>query len=158
MEEVKLCNSHAFNEDIGSDELGEDYVEINSGFSEEGLVQLIALQIPTDELHHALLAIEIAKCSKIFPNHGAQWQVCNKLLVKNALSDDFVKLMQWKAHIKRDIVMQNADSDTLYTVKEDSGAQVDQFEEMGKESHGEVSILQPEASLPAIDPTLLNFD
>ena len=26
------------------------------------------------------------------------------------------------------------------------------------ESHGEVSILQPEASLPAIDPTLLNFN
>ena len=125
VEEINLCNSHAFNEDIGNDELGEDYVEINSGFSEEGLVQLIASQTPTDELHHTLLAIEIAKRSKIFPNHGAQWQVRNESLVGNASGDDFVKLMQWKAQMKRDIVMQNTDSDTLHTVEEDSGVQVD---------------------------------
>ena len=60
--------------------------------------------------------------------------------------------------MKRDIVMQSTDSDTFHTVEEDSGAQVDQFEETGKESHREVSMLQPEASLPAIDPTLLNFN
>ena len=60
--------------------------------------------------------------------------------------------------MKRDIVMQSTDSDTSHTVEEESGVQVGWFEETDQESHGEISMLQPAASLPAIDPTLLNFD
>ena len=79
-----------------SDKLGEDFREVDSGCSEEGLANLIASQTPVDELHHVLLAVEIAKRLKIFANHNSQWEVGTDGLVGNATGDDLAKLMQWK--------------------------------------------------------------
>ena len=91
--------------------MGEDFRKVDSGYSKEGLANLIASQTPVDELHHALLAIEIAKCSKIFANHNSQWEVGTDGLVGNATGNDVVNLMQWKGQMKRDVVTQNTDLD-----------------------------------------------
>ena len=140
------------------DELGEDFREVDSGYSEEGLADLIASQTPVEELHHALLAVEIAKCSKIFANHNSRWEIGTDGSVGNATGDDLAKLMQWKGQMKRDVVTQNTNSDAPHVVDIDSGGQVSRLTEIESESHGEVSILAPEASLLAVDPALLKFD
>lgn len=143
--------------DVG-DELGEDFREVDSGYSEEGLADLIASQTPTEELHHALLAVEIAKRSKIFSNHNSWWEIGMDGSVGNATGDDLTKLAQWKGQMKRDVVTQNTDSDAPHIIDINSGGQVSRLTESESDSHGEVSILAPEASLPAVDPVLLKFD
>ena len=53
---------------------------------------------------------------------------------------------------------QNTDSDTPHAVDFDWGGQVSRLTETENDPHGEISILAPEASLPAVDPALLKFD
>ena len=60
--------------------------------------------------------------------------------------------------MKRDVITQNTDSDAPHIIDINSGGQVSRLAESESDSHGEVSILAPEASLPAVDPALLKFD
>ena len=60
--------------------------------------------------------------------------------------------------MKRDVMTQNTDSDTPHAVDVDWGGQVSRLTETENDPHGEISILAPEASLPAVDPALLKFD
>ena len=60
--------------------------------------------------------------------------------------------------MKRDVITQNTDSDAPHIIDINSGGQVSRLTESESDSHGEVSILAPEASLPAVDPALLKFD
>jgi hypothetical protein len=151
---------HHFDRQADEDyELGEDFVEVENEYSEEGLAKLIASQTPVEELTHALLAVEIAKRAKIFTNECSRWSVNEGGSVGNATGDDLTKLMQWKVQMKKDVVSQNTDSDAPHAmdIEPGFGGQVNRLTEV-EQSHGEVSILAPEASLPAVDPALLRSD
>ena len=65
---------------------------------------------------------------------------------------------EWKGQMKSDVVTQNTNSDALHGIDVDLGGQVSRLTESESDSHGEVSILAPEGSLPAVDPALLKFD
>ena len=75
-------------------ELGEDVVDEDVGYNEEGLASLVASRTPLQEETHACLAVEIAKRAKIFLSEPSRWELGqNNPEAANATGDDLQKLL-----------------------------------------------------------------
>lgn len=90
---------------------GEGVLEVEQGLSVEGLANLIASQTPLQEENHGHLAVEIAKCAKIFASDISRWMVKENSTVGNATGGDLVNLAAWKAQMKHNVLVQNRDMD-----------------------------------------------
>ena len=148
-------------------ELGEGLVEVEEGYSEEGLAALLASQTSVQEEMHGRLAVEIAKRAKLFSNDFSDWKIGNGSTISNAMGDDLMKLMAWKSQMKQDILAQNPNADNPCVVDASSpvdGSRVEQLLGNDEKSYPvssdepEVSILAPESSLPPVHPSHLKFD
>ena len=88
-------------------ELGEGLVEVEEGYSEEGLAALLASQTSIQEEMHGRLAVKIAKHAKLFSSDSSDWKIGNRSTISNAMGDDLMKLMAWKSQMKQDVLAQN---------------------------------------------------
>lgn len=147
--------------EVAEAELGEGIgKEAQSGYSKEGLVALSVLQTSVQEKLHGHLAVEIAKQAKFFTSTASEWQVSGTSTMANAMGDDLIKLMAWKAQMKQDVLAQDLSTDEPCHVDPPDGGQVEWISDPTQTQGGkpEVSILAAEASLPPVDPSLLKFD
>ena len=155
-----------FNESEEDFELGEDAQIPDDTFTEEGLAALIASQVPLREELHGRFAVEKAKYAKIFTGDNSQWNLDKELPpVVNATGDDLCRLLHWRNQMEADVATQNM------------GADAPREEELGLDrggvgrltnfrnasgSRGDVSLeatnVLSEASIPAVDPSLLKAD
>lgn len=79
--------------------------ETEEEFTEEGLAEKIAAQTSLSEEVHALLAVEVARHTKIFSNSlSSTWNIDRACPVGNASGDDLRKLISWKDQMKADIL------------------------------------------------------
>lgn len=145
-------------------ELGEENtVDSEEEFTEEGLAERIAAQVSLSEELHAMVAVEVARHTRIFSNTlSSTWDIDHAHPIGNASGDDLRKLLLWKQQMKADVLRRNSSADppqydnssgsvtalSLNTAKSPSDDQ----------TAASVTPLQPEASLSAIDPSELNTD
>lgn len=111
--------------EVAEAELGEGIgEEAQSSYSKEGLVALSASQTSVQEKLHGHLAVEIAKQAKFFTSTASEWQVSGTSTMANAMGDDLIKLMAWKAQMKQDVLAQDLSTDEPHHVDPPDGGWV----------------------------------
>ena len=80
---------------IRDDELDEDYISHEPGFSEEGLALLKKENLPVSEELYRHVAIELARHLGIFGNEQHDWRISQQSLQANAIEDDLAHISTW---------------------------------------------------------------
>ncbi|KAF8195697.1 hypothetical protein K438DRAFT_1968205 [Mycena galopus ATCC 62051] len=119
------------------EDLGEDIEFTISGYSEEGLAQLIASQIPIREELHARMAMEFARAADIFANDSSEWAlVPGQPVVTNATGSDMANLVTWRNQLAQDVQIQNS---------------VPEFVEAAEQLHDSADVIQMD-HFTAVEP------
>ena len=164
-DDLTRCEKHHGLDEQDDYELGEDAHITDDTFTEEGLAELTASQVPLREELHGRLAVERAKHAKIFNGDNRSWDLDNGTVIGNATGDELTKLLHWRKQLGAAVNAQNQRADS---------SQQDGCDDMGSvtrlypapsndsENRGQVELMIEDAtseqSLSAADPQNLKPD